>query len=294
MCTKDVEDQGTKIRCGGCSTTFPKHQGTPVLVDEARSLFSHDAILNQASTLSSASARRLTLPAISANLAVTDVLRRLCSTFDDDPATRILIIGGGPGGEGAEGLERTRFTVINTDVVIRDDVDYALDAHSLPFKDGTFDGVVIQAVLEHVIDPPAVVAEIHRVLRADGLVYAETPFMQQVHGGAYDFVRYTQLGHRRLFRAFEEVESGQVAGVGTTLAWSLSYFFMSFARSQQTWHLIRRLCQVLFFWLKHTDKRLVRNPGSWDGASCSYFLGRRSDNMLSDKDLLQAYQGWTY
>jgi SAM-dependent methyltransferase len=149
-------------------------------------------------------------------------------------------------------------------------------------------------VLEHVVDPQTCVAEIHRVLRPDGLVYAETPFMQQVHGGAYDFVRFTQLGHRRLFRAFGEVESGQVASAGTTLAWSLSYFFMAFARTPRTWHLIRRICQVLLFWLKRLDPVLARNPGSWDGASCSYFLGRRSESVLSDKELLRAYRGWTY
>jgi ubiquinone/menaquinone biosynthesis C-methylase UbiE len=32
--------------------------------------------------------------------------------------------------------------------------------------------VWIQAVLEHVLDPPIVVAEIYRVLRPGGLVYA--------------------------------------------------------------------------------------------------------------------------
>jgi 2-polyprenyl-3-methyl-5-hydroxy-6-metoxy-1,4-benzoquinol methylase len=45
------------------------------------------------------------------------------------------------------------------------------------FGDGTCDAVVVQAVLEHVLQPDVVVAEIHRVLRPDGLVYAETPFM---------------------------------------------------------------------------------------------------------------------
>ena len=37
--------------------------------------------------------------------------------------------------------------------------------------------MLVQAGLEHVRDPWQVVAEIHRVLKDDGLVYAETPFM---------------------------------------------------------------------------------------------------------------------
>ena len=71
------------------------------------------------------------------------------------------------------------------------------DAHDLPFVDAAFDAAVIQAVLEHVVDPQRVVAELHRVLREDGVLYSEVPFMQQVHEGAYDFTRYTDLGHRR-------------------------------------------------------------------------------------------------
>ena len=77
------------------------------------------------------------------------------------------------------------------------------DANDIPFENGSFDGVVLQAALEHVADPYRCVEETHRVLKEKGLVYAETAFMQQVHGGRYDFTRFTRLGHRRLFRRFD-------------------------------------------------------------------------------------------
>jgi SAM-dependent methyltransferase len=83
--------------------------------------------------------------------------------------------------------------------------------------DASFDAVVAQAVLEHVADPARAVAEMHRVLVAGGLVYAEIPFMQQVHEGAYDFRRYTHVGLRRLFRDFDEVAAGPVCGPAMAL-----------------------------------------------------------------------------
>ena len=49
--------------------------------------------------------------------------------------------------------------------------------------DASVDGVIVQAVLEHVLDPRTVAAEVERVLRPRGMVYAETPLMQQVHEG---------------------------------------------------------------------------------------------------------------
>ena len=80
--------------------------------------------------------------------------------------------------------------------------------------DDSCDAVVVQAVLEHVLDPQVVVDEINRVLKPGGLVYAETPFMQQVHAGRYDFSRYSDAGHRWLFRQFEEVDRGLSAALG--------------------------------------------------------------------------------
>lgn len=44
------------------------------------------------------------------------------------------------------------------------------DAAALPFDDGSFDGVAVVQVLEHLEDPGAALAEVHRVLRPRGRV----------------------------------------------------------------------------------------------------------------------------
>ena len=49
----------------------------------------------------------------------------------------------------------------------------------------------IQAVLEHVLSPESVVKEIFRVIKNDGIVYSEIPFMQQIHMGKNDFNKYS-------------------------------------------------------------------------------------------------------
>ena len=82
------------------------------------------------------------------------------------------------------------------------------------------------------LEPGRWCAEIHRVLKPGGLVYAETPFMQQVHEGAYDFTRFTESGHRYLFARFDLIDSGVTAGAGTQLLWSLDYFVRGLFRSR--------------------------------------------------------------
>ena len=49
------------------------------------------------------------------------------------------------------------------------------DGEDLPFEDATFDRVYCSEVLEHVIDPKKVVAEMRRVVRDDGTVVVSVP-----------------------------------------------------------------------------------------------------------------------
>ena len=50
-----------------------------------------------------------------------------------------------------------------------------LNGEPLPFADGYFDAVTILAVLEHVFDPYAMIAEIHRVLQPRGTLAIAVP-----------------------------------------------------------------------------------------------------------------------
>jgi ubiquinone/menaquinone biosynthesis C-methylase UbiE len=49
------------------------------------------------------------------------------------------------------------------------------DAHRLPFDAGTFDGALIQRTLQHVADPRRALAELARVTREGGVVFACEP-----------------------------------------------------------------------------------------------------------------------
>ncbi|NNE07365.1 MAG: methyltransferase type 11, partial [Gemmatimonadetes bacterium] len=131
----------------------------------------------------------------------------------------------------------------------------------------------------------------HRVLKHGGVVYAETPFIQQVHGGRYDFTRFTDLGHRRLFRKFEEIERGSACGPGMALAWTYQYFLMSFATTRVTRALLRDFASLTSFFLKYFDSHLVDKPGTQDAASGYYFMGSKEGRVMHDRELIQQYRG---
>ena len=133
---------------------------------------------------------------------------------------KVLVIGGGAMGHQIDELyEADDVHLVSFDIYASPLSQFIADAHGIPLASGSMDAVVIQAVLEHVLEPWNVVDEIHRILRDDGLVYSDTPFLQPVHEGPYDFTRFTDSGHRALFKRFTIIDSGLLRGSGTTLSW---------------------------------------------------------------------------
>jgi len=277
------------LACAGCGSAYPVTRGRPVMMRPDNPLFSAQDYLGATEQVGKPGLGRL-VPSLSLNLSSDKCITRLAGMLPDD--ARILIVGAGiQRGWLDPKLSAGTRTIIYSDVDVRAAVDLFCDGHDLPFADASFDAVVTTAVLEHVLYPERVAAEITRVLRVGGLLYSELPFMQQVHEGAFDFTRFTLSGHRRLFNAFEEVDAGMVAGPGTVLAWSWENFILAFARGARTRKILKGFGRFAFGWLKYFDYLLKDRAEAMDGASCTYLLGRRSERRVSDVEIIQSYVG---
>lgn len=282
---------------GEPSIHYPIIDGIPILIDDDKSLFSvQDFVSRKSTTFDLAPENpikkniRKLVPSISRNVRGRENYSQLAALL---PANaKILVVGGSIEGQGMEPIfENESFEIVGSDVSFGECTAVICDGHDLPFKEETFDCIIIQAVLEHVLDPQRCVEEIHRVLKDDGLVYAETPFMQQVHMKQYDFTRFTHLGHRWLFKDFTEIASGPCCGPGMALAWSYTAFLRSFASSRILDRLLSNFAHLTGFFFKYFDGFLIDRPGAYDAASGYYFMGRKSDRSLTHQELIQHFRG---
>lgn len=98
------------------------------------------------------------------------------------------------------------------DAALTCDVIAPLDR--LPLADGSFHVVVATEVLEHVTDAPAVLRELHRVLRPGGRLWITTPFVWELHEEPHDYARYTGYALARLLTGagFTDVQVDAVGG----------------------------------------------------------------------------------
>lgn len=284
--------------CPSCNKAYPEANGIPVLINEANSVFlisdyltekAYGGASSYAGSLDNITGLRkiyrramryLSESAPMKEFSINDAVEAVLSAKAD---AEILVIGAGD--------TSIRGNATYTDVAFGANVHCIADAHDLPFPERSFDACIAVAVLEHVAAPYRCVDEIMRVLRPGGYVYAETPFMQPVHMGAYDFTRFTYLGHRRLFRYFEEIHSGISGGPGTSAGQLIRYALTSVSDkpSIKKWlKLVGLVSTVPFRWL---DKISDSNISAYDSASGFYFFGTLRQEPISDRQLLGYFRG---
>ncbi|MEQ8541435.1 MAG: class I SAM-dependent methyltransferase [Coleofasciculus sp. D1-CHI-01] len=211
--------------------------------------------------------------------------KSLLETASSNPV--VLIIGGASKGRGTQLLyDSQSLQLISFDLYGTPLTQFIADAHQIPLVDQSIDAVWIQYVLEHVLEPKQVVSEIYRVLKKGGIVYSETPFMQQVHEGPYDFTRFTESGHRWLFKKFELIDSGVVMGAGTQLMWTIEHVVRGVFQSVY----VGKIVKILLFWLQYIDK-IIPQGYTIDNACSIYFLGRKADKELCPRDIVGYYKG---
>jgi SAM-dependent methyltransferase len=182
------------------------------------------------------------------------------------PGARIADVGAG-------GRRITPETV-TIDGLSGTDIDVSCDIHSIPLPDASFDCIFCTGTLEHVENPPQVLAEIHRLLRPGGTIHLEVPFLQGFHADPNDFWRWTLPGLRlTCSRAgFDHLESGAHIGPTSAMGWIAVHYLdgllpgkLGAASSYALRFLIRPLLTL--------DRLWRHRPGSARIASGVYFVG---------------------
>lgn len=195
------------------------------------------------------------------------------------PNSKVLIIGGGSIGHGCEPIYNNSkslgIDLHSLDVYVSPSINVLADAHVLPFPANYFDLVIIQAVLEHLIDPPQSVSEIYRVLDSDGIVYSEVPFMQSVHEGAFDFYRFSLSAHKHLFNNFNLISAGVHHGPLEAVLFLSSHVVGLF---------LTRYVRLLFYYSfirisRFFDSCFFRDSRACDVACGTYIIGQKSQKF---------------
>jgi len=101
----------------------------------------------------------------------------------------------------------------NIDLIIKD------NSNSLDIKNDSFDLILCMDVLEHVEDIKYVIAELYRVLKKEGVLIINMPFIYREHEMPYDYARYTSIAinHRLSESGFKKINVTKYGNLYFTL-----------------------------------------------------------------------------
>lgn len=120
---------------------------------------------------------------------------------------------------------------------------YVASATNLPFADQSFDGVCSVWVLEHILQPEEMLAEIRRVLKPGGSVFLRAAFAVDswVSQGLHKRPLHELTPHQRLIRLTIPIRGSGPYKVGVSLRKRLGWLIAYLVRRQPTRLHYRRL-----------------------------------------------------
>jgi|GEM_PF-536702 len=200
-------------------------------------------------------------------LMVQNGPKRLLQYTDANPL--VVDVGSGP--------DRISEEFINLDIFPFPGVDVVGSADKLPFKDATFDGLTSESLLEHVADPKGVAAEMRRIVKPGGVIYASAPFIHPYHASPDDFNRFTTSGLKELFPGFDVLEIGVRSGPWSAFLILLAYWLgVIFAfGSRRAAPFLAHIFMLILGPLKFFDILFSKLPGAEAVSAHLYIIARK-------------------
>lgn len=128
--------------------------------------------------------------------------------------------------------------------------------------------------MEHLCEPQSFLNEAYRILKPNGSIILQVPFMWKVHEAPYDYFRFTKFGLKHLFQraGFRDIQVIEQSGFWITWVLKLNYF--TAGRVRGPW-LIRKPLAVLARLLWIVDQPIAKLLDRFSDSSeetCGYFV----------------------
>jgi SAM-dependent methyltransferase len=171
--------------------------------------------------------------------------------------------------------------IINLDINAGKNINVCADAENLPFKQSVFSLIISQETIEHVRHPNQAILEMYRVLKEDGTLYCQIPFIVGFHPGPHDYWRFTREGMWELFSNCGFTCQEVAIAVGPAFGFyriAVEFFAIFFSRIMPSLYYIFKGIGALFLYpITFLDTFLVKAEEAERIAGSFYVLASKKE-----------------
>jgi len=147
----------------------------------------------------------------------------------------------------------------------------------LPIDSEVANTVVSFSVLEHLCEPQTMLNEAFRILKSDGALVLQVPFMWWIHEAPYDYYRYTRFGLQYMLdkAGFSDINIFPQTGFWTT--WIIKFNYQSLRLIRGPWP-VRKIISLILRGVWAIDQRIapiLDKHWDCDAETAGYFVTAR-------------------
>lgn len=144
----------------------------------------------------------------------------------------------------------------------------------LPIESASADTAICFSVLEHLSEPELFLSEVNRILRDDGKLILQIPFMWGVHEEPYDFVRYTRYGLQNICRkaGFFNIEIFAQSGPWSTITLKICYQLQRVVRKTRKYKFVLSILIWPLYYALQNFGRLLDKVDKNERETVGYFV----------------------
>jgi len=128
----------------------------------------------------------------------------------------------------------------------------------LPVDDEVAHTIVSLSVMEHLCEPQVFLNECFRILKKDGYMVLQVPFMWHVHEAPYDYYRYTKYGLEYMFKkaGFTAIQIEAQTGFWVNWFVKLNYQLIRIKYNSRKKRFFRKIIHWFINWNRNYSARL--------------------------------------
>lgn len=188
VCGLDLEFSRPRheLKCVGCNQIYEMYDGIPLFTSPPSNLVPSEKIIRGPD---------IGTPWRKANWRfLEEQLARM-------PKDALVLDFGSGRGDFTEIL--SGYPLIALDIYPYPEVDIVCDLTTTnPFREASFDVVVLMNVMEHILDTRSLLVALSRILKPGGHLIVAIPFMVKIHQEPIDYVRYTHYALQSLAETY--------------------------------------------------------------------------------------------